>query len=152
MVVRLKKAFQKPDRAVFMFQLVEVKVTKDCDDAVWRFKSIVWFFRQQASTAFRFLIASLLVIALALQTKADASYLPIPIQLGYLASQASFVLFPRIYIYYRLSSSLVIKILESVFSNLLRLSLSLRLFILPIVIIYSSSSVAIQFLTRLADG
>jgi len=69
MVVRSKEAFRKPDRAVFMFWLVEVKVTKDCEDAVWRFKSMesmIRFFRQWASTAFRFSIASPLAIALAL--------------------------------------------------------------------------------------
>ena len=143
MVARLKKAFQKLDRVVFIFQLVEVKVIKDCDNIIQRFKSIVQFFCQQASTAFRFLIAFLLVIALALQTKADASCLLIPIQLGCLASQASFIPFSYIYIYCRSSSSSVIKMSESIFFNLLRLSLSLRLFILLTVIIYSSSSAAV---------
>ena len=144
MVVKLKKGFQKPDRAVFIFQLVEVKVTKNYNNAVQRFKSIVRFFRQWASTVFRFLIASLLVIVLALQTKVDASCLPIPIQLGCLASQVSFILFSHIYIFCTSSSSSVTKMLESVFFNLLHLSLSLRLFILLTVIIYSGSSVAIQ--------
>jgi len=63
---KVKESLSEPDRAVFMFWLMEVKVTKDCDDAVWRFKSMVGFFRQWASTAFRFSIASLLAIVLAL--------------------------------------------------------------------------------------
>ena len=152
-VVRLKKAFQKLDRAVFIFQLlIEVKVNKDYNNTVWRFKYIVGFFYQWASTAFRFLMASLLAIALALQTKIKASYLLIPMQLGYLASQVSFILYFYIYIFYILSSSSVIKTLESIFFNLLRLSLSLRLFILPTVIIYSSSSIAVQSRVRLVGG
>ena len=147
MVVRLKKAFQKPNSAVFIFQLLELKATKDYNNGqgvVWRFKSTVLFFRQWASMAFTFLTASLLLIVLALQTKADASYLPIFIQLGCLASQVSFLPFSYIYISCILSSFLVINTSKSVFSNLLRLSLSLRLFILLTVITYSSSGVAIQ--------
>ena len=154
MVAILKKAFRKPDRAAFIFQLLDIKVTKDYDNnqggynnnqgGVQRFKSTVRFFRQWVSTAFRFLRASLLLIALALQTKADASRLPIPMQLGCLASQVSFVPFSRICISCILSSSLVIKILESLFSNLLHLSLSFRLFILLTVIIYSGCGVALQ--------
>ena len=155
MLVRLKKAFQKLDSAAFIFWLLDVNITKDCNDnqggydddwgGVWRFKSTVPFFRQWASTAFRFLRASLLLIALALKTKAEASRLPIPIQLGQLASQASFVPFSRIYTSYILSSSSVTKTSESLFSNLLRLSLSLHLFILLTVIIYSSSGITVQF-------
>ena len=155
MVARLKKAFQKPNSAAFIFWLLELKATKDYNNGqgvVQQFKSIVPFFRQWVSMAFIFLTASLLLIALALQTNADASYLPIPIQLGYLASQASFLLFSYIYISYILSSSLVINTSKSVFSNLLCLSLSLRLFILPTVITYSSSSTAIQSQARLVGS
>ena len=147
MVARLKKAFRKPNSAIFMFWLLELKVTKDYNNsqgAVQQFKSIVPFFRQQVSMAFTFLTASLLLIALALQTNADASCLPIPIQLGCLASQASFLPFSRIYISYILSSSLVINTSKSIFSNLLRLSLFLHLFILLMVITYSSSNAAVQ--------
>ena len=155
MVVKLKKAFQKPNSVVFIFWLLELKATKDYNNGqkvVWRFKSIVPFFYQWVSTAFIFLTASLLLIALALQTNADASCLPIPIQPGYLASQVSFLLFSHIYISYILSSSLVINTSKSIFSNLLRLSLSLRLFILLMVITYSSSSAAIQSQARLVGG
>ena len=154
MVAILKKAFWKLDRAAFIFQLLDVKVTKDCDNdqggcnnnwgKIWRFKSMVRFFRQWVSIAFRFLRASLLLIALTLQTKADASHLPISMQLGCLASQVSFIPFSRIYISYILFFSLVIKILESLFFNLLRLSLSFRLFILLMVIIYSRCGIALQ--------
>ena len=147
MLVTLKKAFQKPDSAVFTFQLLEPKVIKDCDDGqgvVYPFKSTVPFFRQYASTALTFLTASPLLIALTLQTNVDTSRLPIPIQLAYLASQLSFLLFSRIYISYILSSSLVINTSKNLFSNLLYLSLSLRLFILLTVIIYSSSSIAVR--------
>ena len=175
-VVRLKKAFQKLNRAVFIFQLVEVKVTKDCDNnrrgrdrggyngggyniggchdqgAVCQLESTVPFFRQYASIAFTFLTAFPLLIALTLQTNADASRLPIPIQLAYLASQPSFLPFSRIYVSYILSSSLVIKTFKSLFSNLLRLSLSLRLFILPTVITYSRFGAAVQSRVRLLAG
>jgi hypothetical protein len=97
MVATLKKAFRNPDRAAFIFWLLEMEVTKDCEDnwggcednwggcednwggcednwggcednwgGVWRFKSTVPFFRQWASTAFRFSTAFVLPIALAL--------------------------------------------------------------------------------------
>ena len=154
MLVRLKKAFRKLDSAAFIFQLPDVNITKDCDNnqggyndnqgGVWRFKSTVPFFRQWVNTAFRFLRASLLLIALALKTKAEASRLPIPMQLGQLVSQVSFVPFSRIYTSYILSSSLVIKTSESLFSNLLRLFLSFRLFILLTVIIYSRCGIGLQ--------
>ena len=153
MLVMLKKAFQKPDSAAFIFWLLEVKVTKDCDDnwggyndqgAVCQFKSIVPYFCQYTSTVFIFLIASTLLIALALQTNANAFYLPISIHLAYLASQLSFLLFSCMYIFYILSSFLVIKTFKSLLLNLLRLSLSLRLFILLTVIIYLRSSAAVQ--------
>ena len=153
---------------MFIFQLLEVKVTKNYNNnqrgyngggcnrggrdvggyhdqgTVYQFKSTVLCFRQYASIAFIFLIASLLLIALTLQTNADASCLPIPIQLTYLASQPSFLLFSHTYTSYILSSSLVIKTSKSLLLNLLRLFLSLRLFILLTVIIYYRSSIAIQ--------
>ena len=147
MVARLKKAFRKPNSVAFIFQLLELKATKNYNNsqgAVWQFKSMVPFFRQWVSMAFTFLTASLLLIALALQTNTDTSYLPIPIQLGCLASQASFLPFSYIYTSYILSSFLVINTSKSIFSNLLRLSLFLHLFILLMVIIYSSSSTAVQ--------
>ena len=147
MLVILKKAFQKPNSAIFTLQLLELKATKDCEDnqgGVQRFKSTVPFFRQWVSIAFIFLTASLLLIALTLQTSVDTSYLPIPIQLAYLASQLSFLPFSRIYISYILSSSSVINTSKSLLSNLLYLSLSLYLFILLTIIIYSRSTIAVQ--------
>ncbi len=61
MLARLKKAFRKPDSAIFIFRLPDVKVTKDCDGdqgRVCRFKSTMPFFRQWVSTTFMFLTAS----------------------------------------------------------------------------------------------
>src|SRR6266702_880571 len=73
-------------------------------------------------------------------------------QSGCLASQASFLPFSHIYASCILSSSSVTNTSESLFSNFLRLSLSLRLFTLPAVVAYSGSGVAVWFRVRLAGG